>query len=460
MFSPPTKFLNPVDVPYSYNTQPPTLPSQPPRPQPQLEPPPSMQPVRSDQGMNIKYELSPTLMPNQPQGVQTPQPMRQSHSGLPTPPEQQMEQRRQQQQQEQQQQRPQQQGMHQSQRPLQPNLKPKPPQSQQQRQTTLASQVGGIPIAPAPPPPALLQRSHPSSQNLPPMQQEQQLQQQRQLQQQQTLERRSPPRNPQQQMQGNVVMQPEPHHGRKPSIQYWSQIPTFLPPVNLIDNLLHSALAQHRQSVRNGGTNHRAPDYSSLLSFNNPTAPNPLLAAGGDPSPLSSAISRAIQVAGFKGIATQAAVLYTTHCLLRWQADPQPETYARIPEWLRPGTMQLQVPHALWVSQLVWRGLREWVAGNGGRYIKDEFILCYARNLELDWQKGQRSLTGGSPEEGMGRGLAPGFAEGIFEIGSQGEVVATPEFEKRVRELRSWGLRGDFFRVYPELEGLVSRAKD
>lgn len=120
--------------------------------------------------------------------------------------------------------------------------------------------------------------------------------------------------------------------------------------------------------------------------------------------------------------------------------------------------MQLQVPHALWVSQLVWRALREWVAGNGRRYIKDEFILCYARNLELDWGKGQRSLTEGNT--GGSRGMAMGFEEGIFEIGNEGQVVATERFEARVREQESWGLRGEFFGVYPELEQLVSRARD
>ena len=115
--------------------------------------------------------------------------------------------------------------------------------------------------------------------------------------------------------------------------------------------------------------------------------------------------------------------------------------------------MQLQVPHALWVSQLVWRGLREWVAGNGGRYVKDEFILAYARNLELDWNKGQRTLAGNA-------NLGPGFGEGIFELNESGEVVTTGKFEATIREQSSWGLRGEFFVLYPELRELVKRARD
>lgn len=119
--------------------------------------------------------------------------------------------------------------------------------------------------------------------------------------------------------------------------------------------------------------------------------------------------------------------------------------------------MQLSMPHALWVSQLVWRGLREWVASQGGRYVMDEFILCYARNLKIDWEGQGRSLTGSPGRKGS---REKAFESGVFELGPTGEVVMTGKFEQAVREIGNWGMRREFLANYPELRHCVGRARD
>lgn len=121
--------------------------------------------------------------------------------------------------------------------------------------------------------------------------------------------------------------------------------------------------------------------------------------------------------------------------------------------------MQLTMPHALWVSQLVWRGLREWVATQGGRYVQDEFILCYARNLKIDWEGPGRSLTGGS-SPGRRSSREKAFESGVFELGANGEVIMTGKFEQAVRELGNWGMRREFLANYPELGECVGKARD
>ena len=119
--------------------------------------------------------------------------------------------------------------------------------------------------------------------------------------------------------------------------------------------------------------------------------------------------------------------------------------------------MQLSMPHALWVSQLVWRGLREWVATHGGRYAQDDFVLCYARNLKIDWEGQGRSLTN-SPLRRSSREKA--FELGVFELGPTGDVVMTGKFEQAVRGLENWGMRREFLANYPELGECVGRARD
>lgn len=121
--------------------------------------------------------------------------------------------------------------------------------------------------------------------------------------------------------------------------------------------------------------------------------------------------------------------------------------------------MQLTMPHALWVSQLVWRPLREWVATQGGRYVQDDFILSYARNLKIDWEGMGRSLTGGS-SPGRKGSREKAFESGVFEVSSTGEVVMTGKFEQAVRELGNWGMRREFLANYPELGECVRRARD
>jgi hypothetical protein len=205
----------------------------------------------------------------------------------------------------------------------------------------------------------------------------------------------------------------------------------------MIDSILQDALHTHRTAVLSGSPNPSTPDYTTLLSL-----------PSSSPSPLSAAINRAIQLAGFKTIAVQAAVLYTTHALLRWQTNPLPDTYAHVPVWLRPGPRQLEVPHALWVAQLVWPRLRDRVVGEQQRYARDELAFCYARCLTIEW-KGE-----------AGVGMGPGFDDGIFEIKQGGEIGLTQRFEATVRELGAWGLEREFTTRWPEMGDVVRTEKE
>lgn len=166
-------------------------------------------------------------------------------------------------------------------------------------------------------------------------------------------------------------------------------------------------------------------------------------------------------MAGFKDIATQAGTLYLSYVFLRWTTNPLPETWGQVPPWLRPGTTQLNMRHPVWASMLNWPTLRERIISEGGRYISDEFVLCYARNLVLEWNGGVnsgRNLTGNPAGDGTVMMGGKGFDEGVFELGSDGEVRTTDGFLKAVGEQGRWALRGEFFGRYPELGDLARRA--
>lgn len=127
---------------------------------------------------------------------------------------------------------------------------------------------------------------------------------------------------------------------------------------------------------------------------------------------------------------------------------------------------------------LQWGGLRERVIASGqgsvgrgqGRYLNDEFVLCYARNLVLEWGGKGRNLTGNAAGNAAGGGglvqsngtvmNGPGFDEGVFELGADGEVRLSEEFAKAVVGQDNWALRSEFFERYPELLDLARRATE
>jgi hypothetical protein len=126
-----------------------------------------------------------------------------------------------------------------------------------------------------------------------------------------------------------------------------------------------------------------------------------------------------MNAAGFVGSATRAAVLYTTHAVLRWQINPLPDTFAHVPEWLRPVRAQIDIPHVLWASQLAWPGLRDVVIRNQGNWVSDEFVCCYARNLDVGWPFGEEGIFKQlSESEGGGWGLEEGFVRHLRGLGA------------------------------------------
>jgi hypothetical protein len=264
-----------------------------------------------------------------------------------------------------------------------------------------------------------------------------------------------------------------------PSLPAWAHVPCFLPPSSHIDALLQSALAAHRAAILVRQLDPPYPDYSALLDLTIST----------DISPLCAVITRAIRSAGFKNLAIQAAIMYTTHALMQWQANPLPETYERVPVWLRPGPEALRCPHALWAGQLTNLGMRERVISNGagveGRYGGLEFVLDWARNVDIMWPgREQLLIPGAGPPPGNGNGdgstgangkkggqkqsggvslvgkelkapgLKEGFEAGIFEV-RMGVVHITQAFEKVVREENNWRLPRDFLARWPEMGDCV-----
>lgn len=64
-------------------------------------------------------------------------------------------------------------------------------------------------------------------------------------------------------------------------------------------------------------------------------------------------------VTGTSRSLTSIAAAWRVWVLMRWRIDPSPETYAAMPDWMRPTVKQLLYPHVEIVDSIAYPKLRD-----------------------------------------------------------------------------------------------------
>lgn len=119
----------------------------------------------------------------------------------------------------------------------------------------------------------------------------------------------------------------------------------------------------------------------------------------------------------------------------RWVISPSPETYGRLPAFLRPVQGQMAVPHPLVLDFLPWPRLRLNLIRRWHVYGKDRdglfgFMACCVK-LRWPWN------------------------ETILERNEQNELCMKKAFYETFMSESGWGLTPEFIRRYPDLvEGM------
>jgi hypothetical protein len=131
----------------------------------------------------------------------------------------------------------------------------------------------------------------------------------------------------------------------------------------------------------------------------------------------------------------QIAILYIMFIIMRWSIYPCRETYARLPDWVKPSRTQLYNPHPIWIDYLPWPALRDSLCLNFQKFPFDNFFIPFTTTVSLTW-----------PYAGMSAlQMKPG----------EEDYVMNPVFEEHLRDLRNWSLGPAFAKAHPALADTV-----
>jgi hypothetical protein len=71
--------------------------------------------------------------------------------------------------------------------------------------------------------------------------------------------------------------------------------------------------------------------------------------------------------------------------MMRWMVDPSPESYAAMPEWIRPTSNQLFTPHISMADFVLWPGFRELVVQLPQLQERMEWLADMSLFIKCDW---------------------------------------------------------------------------
>ncbi|KAJ5668464.1 uncharacterized protein N7477_007034 [Penicillium maclennaniae] len=116
-----------------------------------------------------------------------------------------------------------------------------------------------------------------------------------------------------------------------------------------------------------------------------------------------------------------------------WQISPTEENYKRMPQWLRPTTIQITVPHAPWIDNIPWPQIRDLLIQHPDKYTYSSFADLYSPHVVVNW-----------PFNPMGA---------VCE--TKHGLVIHPNFEKHIRNLDNWTVSSRFKERLPEVTAII-----
>lgn len=197
-----------------------------------------------------------------------------------------------------------------------------------------------------------------------------------------------------------------------------------------LDSLLLDFLNERQQRAAEGFPPHEiiGPRYPSVSSLLNPMR---------DAHPLSKVFIDILHTfPNISRLPERVAVLYVMFLIMRWQIDPSPDNYDRLPDFVRPLPSQIYHHHPAWIDHLPFPAMRE-------RLIRDyappkifpfeNFFIPFTTTLSLNWPYEDTDTLLQGPESD--------------------ELMINPVFERHLRRLENWTLGDAFSRAFPMFAG-------
>lgn len=124
-----------------------------------------------------------------------------------------------------------------------------------------------------------------------------------------------------------------------------------------------------------------------------------------------------------------ACLYFQTHLML-WMVNPTAETYARMPDMIKPTPCQMMVPHISPIDTVPLPAMREALVHN----LRDWVAAC-AGSLSVNWPHGLDASLETDP--------------------LTGRLYLTRKFEEHASKLENWSVESTFLEIFPELQDQV-----
>ncbi|KAF4977197.1 hypothetical protein FZEAL_6225 [Fusarium zealandicum] len=133
---------------------------------------------------------------------------------------------------------------------------------------------------------------------------------------------------------------------------------------------------------------------------------------------------------------TSLAAVWVVWNMMRWMINPTPETYAALPEWLRPTQLQVFVPHIDMLDCVVWPYFRDYYIQHPEMQHGDlRWVEASASGIRTRWEKS--------------------IEEALYVDEATGKQRLTAEAEARIRDLNNWSLAASYRAFMPGIDGKI-----
>ncbi|KAJ4184371.1 hypothetical protein NW767_013254 [Fusarium falciforme] len=214
-----------------------------------------------------------------------------------------------------------------------------------------------------------------------------------------------------------------------PSNAVFGILPAHVPSTCPLDLILLEFLKSRREMLSNG------LDLDSIVG-----PPRPSTRALVNPEqvdsvhPLSGIMSRVLSTFPSVQLAEKLAFFYLMCHTMRWQIHPTKQHYTDMPSWLRPTVTQIAVPHAAWIDNIPWPGVRDILIENQAEYPFQLFSDYYSQNVSVNWKF-----------DGL---------DAVSDLNGEGTLHSI--FERHIRDLRNWTVSKAFQDRFPSMTGVIT----
>ncbi|KAM5352826.1 hypothetical protein ACJ41O_005548 [Fusarium nematophilum] len=215
----------------------------------------------------------------------------------------------------------------------------------------------------------------------------------------------------------------DPHHYVGPAAVF-TVLPSHGPSTCPLDQILLDFLSSRREMVSNGAM------VDSVIGPQKPAVRGLVDTEQGDSvHPVSGIMSRVLSTFPSVQLAEKLAFFFLMCHTMRWQIYPAKESYLAMPSWLRPTVTQITVPHAAWIDNIPWPGVRDILIENPDEYPFQLFSDYYSQNVTVNWK-----------------------FDGLDAVSNlDGEGVLHSIFEKHIRNLKNWTVSREFEARFPSM---------